>query len=123
MGGLILFVVVVLLYFIPAIVGKDKRNAGAILVLNLLLGWTLVGWVVALVWAMTAEEPAPTTATEQPPRYLCPRCKQPVGDAQTRCTSCGVAFSQKKCPDCAELIKADARKCRFCGRKFDAAGE
>ena len=41
------------LYFLPTIVGRDKRNAGAIFTLNLLLGWTLVGWVVALVWAMT----------------------------------------------------------------------
>ena len=41
------------IYFLPTIVGWSKRNAGAIFVLNLLLGWTFVGWVVALVWALT----------------------------------------------------------------------
>lgn len=41
------------LYFLPTIVGWNKRNSGAILTLNLLLGWTFIGWVVALVWAMT----------------------------------------------------------------------
>jgi hypothetical protein len=24
----------------------------------------------------------------------------------------------KKCPDCAELVKSEARKCRFCGHEF-----
>jgi len=42
------------LYFLPAIIafGKSKRDAGAILALNFFLGWTAIGWVVALVWAL-----------------------------------------------------------------------
>jgi hypothetical protein len=48
----------VLFYFLPTIVGKEKKNAGAIFVLNLCLGWTLIGWVVALVWACTTESKA-----------------------------------------------------------------
>jgi len=59
-GGLIdaLFFVIIglFVYFFPALVGRHKRNASAILVLNLFLGWTFVGWVVALVWAFTVEE-------------------------------------------------------------------
>jgi hypothetical protein len=35
------------------------HNAVAILVLNLLLGWTLIGWMVALVWALTKPPPPP----------------------------------------------------------------
>jgi ABC-type sugar transport system permease subunit len=42
-------------YFLPAIVGRHKRNATAILVLNLLAGWTFRGWVIALVWACTVD--------------------------------------------------------------------
>lgn len=51
----IFFILVV--YFLPAIIGFNakKKNAGAILVLNLFLGWTLVGWVVALVWSLTKD--------------------------------------------------------------------
>jgi len=26
----------------------------------------------------------------------------------------------KACPDCAETIKLKAKKCRFCGKEFDA---
>lgn len=42
------------LYFLPAILAfaRSKRDSVAILVLNLLLGWTAIGWVIALVWAL-----------------------------------------------------------------------
>lgn len=51
----IVFLILVTLYFIPALVAKVKKhdNYSAILVLNLFLGWTFFGWVVALVWAST----------------------------------------------------------------------
>jgi len=46
-----------IIYFIPAIVGyeKQKENAQAILLLNLFLGWTFIGWIIALVWAYTKD--------------------------------------------------------------------
>ena len=47
-----------IIYFLPAIAGHKKRNAGAIFALNFFLGWTLIGWAVALVWAY-AKDPAP----------------------------------------------------------------
>jgi hypothetical protein len=43
------------LYFLPTIIGLRKQNAGGIFLLNLLLGWTLAGWIAALRWACTAE--------------------------------------------------------------------
>ena len=46
-GGLIV-------YFTPAIVGWNKKSAFGITILNLLLGWTLLGWVGALVWALSS---------------------------------------------------------------------
>jgi uncharacterized membrane protein YeaQ/YmgE (transglycosylase-associated protein family) len=30
----------------------------------------------------------------------------------------GSASGMKQCPDCAELVKSEARKCRFCGHEF-----
>jgi hypothetical protein len=40
-------------YFLPWAVAatRGKSNSGAIGLVNLLLGWTLIGWVVALVMA------------------------------------------------------------------------
>lgn len=49
----ILFAMVV--YFLPIIVAfiRKNNNCLAIFILNLFLGWTFVGWVIALVWACT----------------------------------------------------------------------
>jgi hypothetical protein len=45
------------LYFIPTIVAalKGKKNFASIATLNLLLGWTVIGWIIALVWAMAKD--------------------------------------------------------------------
>ncbi len=39
------------LYFLPAIIAaaRQTHNATAILLLNIFLGWTGIGWIVALV--------------------------------------------------------------------------
>jgi len=49
-----------LMYFLPSIIAfaRSKRDTTAILLLNFFLGWTMIGWVVALVWAAKADVPA-----------------------------------------------------------------
>jgi len=49
------------LYFLPSIIAlaRNKRDIVAIVLLNLFLGWTAVGWIVALVWAVKVDVPAP----------------------------------------------------------------
>lgn len=48
----------ILFYMFPALVAYcgGKRNRFAILVLNLFLGWTFIGWVIALIWAVVKDE-------------------------------------------------------------------
>lgn len=53
--SLLITLIVLLCYFLPTIAGIRKRNASAIFILNLLLGWSIIGWVIALVWAMTKD--------------------------------------------------------------------
>jgi hypothetical protein len=47
------------MYFLPSIIAiaRNKRDVTAILLLNLFLGWTMIGWVVALVWAVMQDVP------------------------------------------------------------------
>jgi hypothetical protein len=47
------------MYFLPSIIAfaRSKRDTMAILLLNFFLGWTMIGWVVALVWALKTDIP------------------------------------------------------------------
>ncbi|MGD0155895.1 MAG: superinfection immunity protein [Terracidiphilus sp.] len=42
------------LYFLPAIIAalRHTHNATGILILNIFLGWTVVGWFIALIMAL-----------------------------------------------------------------------
>jgi hypothetical protein len=55
--------VVFVTYFLPAIIAGLRRHQAQyqIFFLNLLLGWTLIGWVVAFLWSIGRAKPvAPT---------------------------------------------------------------
>jgi hypothetical protein len=54
--GFLLFFLSLMPYLLPSIVADNRKHHQflAILMLNLFLGWTLVGWVISLVWACTA---------------------------------------------------------------------
>lgn len=53
-GSLVLMFVAYFLPWILALLLGTKSNVG-IFFLNLLLGWTMIGWVVAFIWAIAAE--------------------------------------------------------------------
>jgi hypothetical protein len=52
-------------YLLPAIIAKCRNhyNKGAIFVLTLLGGWTLIGWGIAMVWAMMRSPARPAAPT------------------------------------------------------------
>jgi hypothetical protein len=47
------------LYMLPTIVGSVRKvvNVGSVFAINLLLGWTLIGWAVALAMALRTNPP------------------------------------------------------------------
>ncbi|MBL5920595.1 superinfection immunity protein [Lelliottia amnigena] len=80
-------------YFIPSIISfsRGHQSAWAITMLNLLLGWTFLGWVIALVWSVgVVDEPAP----------------QPVEPKNN--------LRLAKCNHCDEMIDTRATACYFC---------
>jgi hypothetical protein len=53
-GGLLVgFLLLACLYFLPTIiaVARSVPNTGSVAVINVFLGWTFIGWVVALAMA------------------------------------------------------------------------
>ena len=97
MWATFLIVMALAVYFAPAMVSASRghNSGGAIFALNLLLGWTVLGWIGALVWAFTGDVAAPG---------INPR-------------------THVKCPDCRELVLADAKKCKHCGTALVPQGQ
>jgi hypothetical protein len=53
------FSVPLLMYFLPSIIAlaRSKRDLLAIFLLNFFLGWSIIGWFVALIWAAKHDYP------------------------------------------------------------------
>ena len=52
-----LWLLPVLLYFLPTIIAFRRRHPrrGAIFLLNVLLGWTMIGWIATFAWSLMGE--------------------------------------------------------------------
>jgi len=85
---LVILLVCFVMYFLPAFVagGRKHRNAVAISVLNFFLGWTLIGWVSALVWAFTDNVRTTKTATATAPSVTVQGSSENVSSPQVVAT-------------------------------------
>lgn len=82
----------ILLYFLPTIIGRHKADATGIFLVNLLFGWTVIGWFIALIWACSAERYVPVQVRAVP------------------------ASSGRFCSQCGTLSPYGAHFCAACGR-------
>lgn|SRR5690606_27202380 len=105
---LLLLVVGGAIYFLPTIVAllRYHPNFWALAILNLLLGWTLLGWVGALVWSLLSK---PQQATD--------------AQSQAIAEKYGVSAKYRKCPECAELVLKEAKKCKHCQSELEPVTE
>jgi hypothetical protein len=49
----ILFLIIVF-YLLPCVIASTRKTGhqGAIFFINMLFGWTVLGWIAALIWAV-----------------------------------------------------------------------
>jgi hypothetical protein len=73
---------------LPTIIGHNKQSAGGIFLLNLLLGWTVIGWVAAMAWACSAEARLPVLVVAGPGRF-CMHCGTASPGGARYCLACG----------------------------------
>ena len=88
-----------IVYFIPTIVARHRTNAGGVFILNLLLGWTLIGWVLALAWATTGEDLRYGSTV-----IVSPSNVSLMTGRNCYCPGCGGAMhlSMRFCPNCGK---------------------
>jgi hypothetical protein len=105
-GVEILLVVVfgLAVYFVPTIIAWNKRQGSSVMIVNLVFGWTIVGWVGALAWALMNDPPAAVVIQQPSPP-----------------TSPSTAAPPQLCSTCGKYSLPDARFCSSCGRPFQIA--
>jgi Superinfection immunity protein len=57
---------VAVIYFVPAILARNRTHATAIRILNVLVGWTGIGWIALVIWALAASR-QPQPVLNRPP--------------------------------------------------------
>lgn len=55
--GYFLLSILLIIYLLPALQAYNRRhrNRASILIINVLLGWTFVGWAITLAWAYSKD--------------------------------------------------------------------
>jgi hypothetical protein len=97
--ALVIGLVILVLYFLPTAAAWGKSQSGSVFVLNLFLGWTLIGWVIALSWGLKKETPAQVivqspTAPLPAAAVLCRSCGKYSGPTSKFCDNCGQSFTR-----------------------------
>ena len=86
---------VTVLYFLPAfiaVVFRHESDAVGIFLVNFLLGWTIVGWWVALIWALASNGSSQEVrhASVSSGRF-CSQCGRLSPYSAHFCSACGHA--------------------------------
>lgn len=107
------------IYMLPTYEAWKQQNTNlmSVALLNIFLGWSIIGWVVALSWAFKKAEAIPQPAHE------IDRYREPYHAAPTSSpipAPSAPSASTKVCPYCAETVLAAAIKCKHCGSDLSA---
>jgi hypothetical protein len=71
--GVFVAMIIIFVYFIPGTiaVARNHKHTAAVVLVNLLFGWTFLGWAIALIWSVMNQRDsrqARTTIAAEPTR-------------------------------------------------------
>ncbi len=66
-GAVLIIVAGAIVYLLPSLIAVVRKHhqTGAVIAVNLFLGWTLIGWVIALAMALSAHRAPPVILNQQ----------------------------------------------------------
>jgi hypothetical protein len=80
-----------ILYFLPTILARHNTDFMGIFLVNLLFGWTVIGWMIALVWACSTERDVPVRLVPVSSGRFCCQCGALSPAGAHFCGTCGRA--------------------------------
>lgn len=100
-AGIGIFIIVIWLggfaiYFLPTELAWKKGNFNAIFALNALAGWSVIGWIIALVWALSHDASQTVAVASTPaggPAILCSACGKYSPYRTAFCSFCGAGLN------------------------------
>ena len=100
MGNTLIFIIIIaaLLFFVPSVIAYNRNhdNRGWVLLLNILLGWTGLGWIFCLFWAIFGKTEGRT--------HLETRYEEKMANVIKWCPNCGAAYNSHDYSESAERI-------------------
>lgn len=83
---IIFFTAALVLYFSPSFVAARLKHTRkvSIVLLNFLLGWTVIGWIISLIWAYSEGGDTASGVARQ-----CPFCAERIRIEAVKCKHCG----------------------------------
>ena len=119
---LVLIIISIILYFLPTTIAniRHKYNSKKIALLNLFLGWTVIAWVICLIWAFSKDQPTGTQLNKSPqtpnPAYATLNTTQTSDETVSSGTENNPGNATKFCPSCGSKVPSGTLICVNCGK-------
>ena len=112
----------ILLYMLPSVIALARwhLNKFAIFWLNLLLGWTVLGWIAAFIWSLT--NPVKHVVTQVTQVNVLSRGPSGRREALDDDSGPPLIDGDKFCPGCKHDVPRSAAFCPHCGLSLADTG-